>query len=98
MRLGAAAASRERERPEASAQGVGQHLLGEVAGEQVLLGAEELLQLGGALERPAAGQGAGRVDGEGAVLVAPAADRIEVLEGEAERVHAGVAGGAGGVL
>ena len=39
-----------------------------------------------------------RVDGEAVVRVAPAADGVEVLERETERIHDFVARGADGVL
>ena len=80
---------------ETAAQGVGEHLLGEAAGKRGRARKQCGSQLGRALECPPAGKTAGRIDGLLPIVRPPAADGIEVLEAEAERVHAPVARGAG---
>jgi len=94
-----------------AAGGVGEELFGEAVGEEVDAGDEVGLEVGDVLEGGAVGHGADGIDGEalegfcGAVLeglvdgvvVAPAADGIEVLEGEADGVDVLVATGTAGV-
>src|SRR5258708_32509085 len=78
----------------APAQRIDQQFLRKTTDEVVLPGQDQGPQFGRPLEREAVGKARGRVDGMGAVDVAPGADRIIVLEREADRVHPLVAGGA----
>src|SRR5262249_42688837 len=71
---------------EAAAQSVDHQLLGQVAGEEVLLVLQDLLQLARPLERLVVGQRPTRVYVELAVLRPPLADGVVVLEGEADGV------------
>ena len=79
---------------DAAAEGVGQQFEGQVTPVAFALCQEELFEFGGAGEGAAVGQGGADVEGLVIDLIAPAADGVEVFEGEAEGVHAGVAGAA----
>src|SRR5664279_3592668 len=80
---------------QAATQGVGERFLAETADELVpFAGRKDMAQLGGASERFAARQLATRVYRVGTVLFPPAANSVEVLQPEADRIHAGVARGA----
>src|SRR5260370_25175529 len=81
----------------AAAQGVGQHLLGQAVGERGIALLEDRPQLRRAVERLSAGQHARGVDVLVSLFRAPGADRVEVLEAEAQRVHALMAGRTVGV-
>ena len=72
---------------QSATEGVGHQLLGQVATDFGALLHQERLQFRRALERLATGQDTGRLDGELTVLLTETTDGVEVLEGEAERVH-----------
>ena len=82
----------------APTQGVGEHLLGEVAQEQALARQEHLLERLGPDDHFTAGQLAAGIDPLAGHLGAPATDRVEVLQSESQRVQAGVTGSAIGIL
>ena len=83
---------------EAAAQGIGEHLLGEASGERIPARPEHGPQLGRPPELAAAGEPARRHrSARPSSRVRQAADGVEVLEAEAERVHPAVARGAGRV-
>ena len=78
--------------------GVGEKFLGQATGEGFVLRDNQLPELGVGGEGLAIGQFAGRIHLELAVvLIAPTADGVVVLQGEARRVDLVVALGAGGV-
>ncbi len=79
---------------EAAAERIRQHLLGQRARELRHHPAEHFAHLRRRLERLPRRQRTARVDREAAVHLPPLADRVVVLEPEAERIHAGVTGGA----
>ncbi len=62
-----------------TAQGVGQHLVGQALGKSDRIGFEDCSELFIALERSAIGERACGLYREVAVLVAPGADGVEVL-------------------
>ena len=75
-----------------AAQGIGEQLFGEIAGEVVGASGDDGLQFLRRGEMLAAGEFACRVDrATGVVLVAPAADGVEILEAEPDRVEDAVA-------
>ena len=68
------------------------------AGELFVTTQQDVAQAGRALEPGAAGHRPGRIDRQtGLTRGAPAPDGIEILEGEAERIHGGVTACAHGV-
>lgn len=69
-----------------------------VVAEEFGAGEEGVFQAGDAGEGGAVGQAAAGVDGAVVFLGAPAADGVEVFEGEADGVHDVVATGADGFL
>ena len=82
---------------EAAAQGVGEHLLGEAAGERIAARPGARSSARRDHESSPAGQMSRGIDRLVSVRGPPAADGVEVLEAEAERVHAAVARGTGRV-
>src|SRR4051812_38748886 len=84
-------------RAEAAAERVGHQLFREAIEELVAV-FQHRFQLLGIGEFLAIGELSARVDRELPVLVAPGADRVKILEREAERVHPLVAAGALDVL
>src|SRR5262249_46544031 len=82
---------------DATAQGVSEHLFGEVANEVLIASLEDRLEFLGTAEALAGGENARGVDGVFAVLLAPGADGVAVFTAEAERVHSGVARGRGSI-
>ena len=84
-------------RAEAAAEGEGEQLFREGGGEQIRAREQGLLQASHAGEGRTPPQGATSVDRTMVLRGAPAADRIEMFQREADRVHHVVAAGAGGV-
>ncbi len=80
------------------AQGIHQQVLGELAFEQARAAQQRVAQAGRPAHRRAVAERARGIDRLAAVLGAPQADHVVVLEGEADRVHGPVTGGAGRVL
>src|SRR4030095_5000526 len=81
---------------DAAAERIGEQLLGGGAEKifAVLL-AQQLVQTGRTVELGAVGQLAAGVDWRAGILATPPADRVVVLQREADLIHAAVAGGAG---
>src|SRR5260370_20642609 len=75
----------------AAPQSINQHLPGEADSECITVGHEDLFQLLGTREASAIRQRPGSVDGELPILCPPAANGVEVLQTEADRVHARMA-------
>src|ERR1700694_1415584 len=71
----------------APANRVGQQPIGEGADEVLAVIQEQRPQPNHAVEAAAIGQRGGRVDWSAVARCSPSAERVEVLEGEAERVH-----------
>ena len=89
---------------EHTAEGVGAEVLDEGLCECVAIREQEPFEIDGVGERPAVGQHAGWIDRGivadplGQLLVgSPPADRVVIIECQAERVDLRMAGGAGGV-
>src|SRR6185295_3163893 len=83
---------------EAASQGVGQQFLGQAFGKSLTSGFYYGLQLLWSVERSSVGQYAGSVDRKLPILRAPSADRVKVLQPEAQRVHTDVTRGASRIL
>ena len=81
-----------------TADGIGEQLLGQATGEGFVLQANQLPELGVRFEALAARELTGGVYFQfTGVLIAPSADGVIVLQGEARRVDLVVALGAGGI-
>jgi hypothetical protein len=75
---------------------VGKHLFRETPGEVIPIGFQNLLELLGSAECPAAGKRARGIHWEFSILCSPTAYSVISFQAEPERVHTGVAGRAGG--
>src|SRR5262249_27075217 len=73
---------------EASAEGVGQQVLDQAPREPVCgSGRQQTLELPDVSELTSPDQLSGRIDREAAVLGPPSADRVVILQGEAQGIH-----------
>src|SRR5690606_11642937 len=82
---------------QAAPQGISEQFLGNGADKQSGTFHQCVMQIGSALDRRAVGENARGIDLGVTIVLAPGADRIEVFQRKADRVHHAVAGGTGGI-